>query len=78
MVLTMGLAIHLFPILTEAGVSRDTAARPVGLSGIAGIVGKLVTGVRTGRVGANEAGAHQRQMERRGGGKGGEVVEREV
>jgi predicted MFS family arabinose efflux permease len=45
MVLTMGLALHMFPILTEAGVSRTTAAWLTGLGGIAGIVGKLVTGV---------------------------------
>ena len=44
MALTMGLAIHLFPILTEAGVSRSAAALLVGLSGVAGIVGKLFTG----------------------------------
>jgi predicted MFS family arabinose efflux permease len=44
MVLTIGLAIHLFPILTEAGVSRANAAWLTSLGGIAGIVGKLVTG----------------------------------
>ena len=56
MVLTMGLAIHLFPILTEAGVSRDTAAWLVGLSGIAGIIGKLVTGVLLDRFRPNRVG----------------------
>ncbi len=56
MVLTMGLAIHLFPILTEAGVDRTTAAWLVGLSGIAGIVGKLVTGVLLDRFRPNWVG----------------------
>lgn len=56
MVLTMGLAIHLFPILTEAGVSRANAAWLVGLSGIAGIVGKLVTGVLLDRFRPNWVG----------------------
>lgn len=44
MFLTTGLAVHLFPILTEAGVRRSTAAWLMGLSGLAGIVGKLITG----------------------------------
>lgn len=56
MVLTMGLAIHLFPILTEAGVDRNRAAWLVGLSGIAGIVGKLVTGVLLDRFRPNWVG----------------------
>jgi predicted MFS family arabinose efflux permease len=56
MVLTMGLAIHLFPILTEAGVSRTHAAWLVGLQGIAGIVGKLVTGVLLDRYRPNWVG----------------------
>lgn len=45
MLLTMGLSVHLFPILTEAGISRATAAWMLSLSGIAGIVGKLATGL---------------------------------
>jgi predicted MFS family arabinose efflux permease len=45
MVLTQGLMAHLFPILTDAGVSRGKAALLVSLGGVAGIVGKLVTGV---------------------------------
>lgn len=44
MALTMGLTIHLFPILTEAGVSRTNAAWLTSLGGIAGIAGKLMTG----------------------------------
>lgn len=56
MLLTFGLTIHLFPILTEAGVSRETAAWLTGLSGIAGIVGKLVTGVLLDRYRPNWVG----------------------
>jgi MFS family permease len=44
MLLTMGLSVHLFPILTEAGYSRGEAAALSSLTGIAGIVGKLATG----------------------------------
>lgn len=44
MLLTMGLTIHLFPILTEAGVSRGQAALLTSLAGVAGIAGKLITG----------------------------------
>ena len=56
MALTMGLSIHMFPILTEAGVDRDQAALLVGLAGIAGIVGKLVTGVLLDRYRPNWVG----------------------
>lgn len=45
MAMTQGLAIHLFLILTEAGVSEYRAAFLSSLSGFAGIAGKLVTGV---------------------------------
>jgi predicted MFS family arabinose efflux permease len=44
MVLTQGLAAHLIPILTDAGVSRTNAALLSSLGGIAGIAGKLITG----------------------------------
>ncbi|MET0588745.1 MAG: MFS transporter [Novosphingobium sp.] len=44
MLLTMGLMMHLIPILTDAGVSRETAAWLSSLGGIAGIIGKLTTG----------------------------------
>jgi predicted MFS family arabinose efflux permease len=45
MLMSIGLSVHLFPILTEAGVSRTNAAWLLSLTGIAGIVGKLVTGL---------------------------------
>ncbi|HYD05660.1 MAG TPA: MFS transporter, partial [Reyranella sp.] len=44
MALTIGLTIHIFPILTEAGVSRASAGWLISLAGGAAIVGKLVTG----------------------------------
>jgi predicted MFS family arabinose efflux permease len=56
MLLTMGLSIHLFPILTEAGISRTTAAWLLSLSGIAGILGKLATGVLLDRFRPNWIG----------------------
>lgn len=56
MALTMGLAIHLFPILTEAGISRESAALLTALSGIAGIIGKLVTGYLLDRFRPNWVG----------------------
>jgi MFS family permease len=56
MVLTIGLAIHLFPILTAAGVSRANAAWLTSLGGIAGIAGKLITGVLLDRFRPNRIG----------------------
>jgi predicted MFS family arabinose efflux permease len=56
MAMTMGLTIHLFPILTEAGVSREKAALLTALSGVAGIVGKLVTGYLLDRFRPNFVG----------------------
>jgi predicted MFS family arabinose efflux permease len=44
MLLTIGLMVHVFQILREAGVSRENAAWLSSLSGFFGIVGKLVTG----------------------------------
>lgn len=56
MLLTIGLGIHLFPILTESGVSRSNAAWLSSLGGIAGIVGKLVTGALLDRFRPNWIG----------------------
>lgn len=44
MFLSLGLQIHQVPILTGEGVSRSNAAWLAGLFGVAGIIGKLVTG----------------------------------
>jgi predicted MFS family arabinose efflux permease len=44
MTLTIALNIHQYPIMTEAGVDRTSAAYFASLAGIAGIIGKLVTG----------------------------------
>lgn len=56
MLLTIGLGIHLFPILTESGVSRTNAAWLSSLTGVAGIVGKLATGVLLDRFRPNWIG----------------------
>ncbi|WP_232495957.1 MFS transporter [Novosphingobium kaempferiae] len=57
MMMTIGLSIHLFPILTEAGVARADAAWLLSLGGIAGIVGKLVTGALLDRFRPNWTGS---------------------
>lgn len=56
MVLSVGLTIHLFPILTDAGVSRGNAALLISLSGITAILGKLVTGYLLDRLRPNWVG----------------------
>jgi predicted MFS family arabinose efflux permease len=56
MVLTQGLMAHLIPILTDAGVSRTNAALLASLGGIAGIAGKLITGVLLDRFRPNWIG----------------------
>jgi predicted MFS family arabinose efflux permease len=56
MVLTQGLMAHLIPILTDAGVSRTRAALLASLSGVAGIAGKLITGVLLDRFRPNWIG----------------------
>jgi predicted MFS family arabinose efflux permease len=56
MVLTIGLLIHQIPILIEAGVTPAHAAWLAGAGGLAGIVGKLVTGVLVDRFRANWVG----------------------
>lgn len=44
MALTIGLMVHVFQILTEAGISREYAAMLSSFAGLFGIIGKLVTG----------------------------------
>ncbi|MBV1688695.1 MFS transporter [Novosphingobium sp. G106] len=56
MVLTIGLLIHQIPILIEAGVTPEHAAWLAGAGGLAGILGKLVTGVLVDRFRANWVG----------------------
>ena len=56
MVVTTGLAIHLFEILREAGIPRAQAAMLTSITGIAGIVGKLATGVLLDRYRPNWVG----------------------
>lgn len=56
MVVTIALMVHQFPILTAAGVTRTNAAYYAGLAGIAGIVGKLITGVLLDRFPARWVG----------------------
>lgn len=46
---TIAVVVHQFPILVEAGVSRESAAWLVSLSGIAGVAGKLITGTLVDR-----------------------------
>lgn len=56
MAVTMGLQIHQVEILGQAGVTRGDAAFLASLFGIAGIVGKLVTGWLVDRYRANWIG----------------------
>ena len=56
MILTMGLAVHQIPIMTEAGLSRETAALLAGIAGIAGMAGNVVTGALMDRYRANWVG----------------------
>ena len=44
MVITIALNVHQFPILTAAGIDRSSAALYASVAGVAGIIGKLVTG----------------------------------
>jgi predicted MFS family arabinose efflux permease len=54
--ITIAVTVHQFPIIVEAGVSRSTAAWLVSLGGVAGIVGKLVTGTLIDRFHARWVG----------------------
>lgn len=54
--MTIAVTVHQFPIMVEAGVSRSTAAWLVSLSGVAGIIGKLVTGTLIDRFHARWVG----------------------
>lgn len=56
MTLTIGLMIHQFEIMREAGITRANAAWLVSLFGLGGIVGKLVTGVLIDRYSPNWIG----------------------
>ncbi len=56
MALTMGLGVHMIEILKEAGMSTGRAAFLTSLGGLAGIVGKLVTGVLLDRYRPNWIG----------------------
>lgn len=56
MILTLGLQVHQFEILVDAGVTRANAAWLGSLFGIAGIAGKIVTGVLIDRYSPNWVG----------------------
>lgn len=56
MLLTIGLMIHQFQIMVEAGMSRANAAWLTSLFGLGGIVGKLLTGVLIDRYSPNWIG----------------------
>lgn len=56
MILTIALLVHQFPILTEAGVSRQNAAYLSSIGGLAGITGKILTGWLLDRYRANWVG----------------------
>jgi MFS family permease len=56
MLLTQALAVHQIPIMTDAGLSRTTAAMLAGLAGIAGMAGNVVTGALMDRYRANWVG----------------------
>ena len=42
--ITIAVSVHQFPILVEAGAGRDTAAWLASMAGVAGVIGKLLTG----------------------------------
>lgn len=45
LMITIAISVHQFPILVEAGLSRDHAAWLLSLFGIAAVIGKIVTGL---------------------------------
>ncbi|WP_279389734.1 MFS transporter [Novosphingobium sp. PhB165] len=53
---TIAVVVHQFPILVEAGMSRTQAAWLVSLSGVAGVMGKLVSGTLIDRFHARMVG----------------------
>lgn len=53
---TIAVVVHQFPILVEAGMSRTQAAWLVSLSGVAGVMGKLVSGTLIDRFHARTVG----------------------
>ncbi len=57
MLLGIGVQVHLVPILTSGGITRQSAAWFVSLGGVAGIAGKLITGWLMDRVDAGHVGA---------------------
>ena len=57
MILTIGVIVHQVPLLTETGVARQTAAFLAGLTGVAGICGKLVSGYLMDRMDAGLIGS---------------------
>lgn len=57
MALGLAVIVHQVPILSEIGVSRTEAAWLASLSGIAGVVGKLVTGALMDRFDGTKVGA---------------------
>ena len=56
MLMTQALVVHQIPIMSEAGLSRNTAALLAGMAGIASFAGNVVTGALMDRYRANWVG----------------------
>jgi predicted MFS family arabinose efflux permease len=56
MLLTIGLMVHQFQIIVDAGITRANAALLTSVFGIGGIIGKLLTGVLIDRYSPNWIG----------------------